>query len=78
MAIVNDASQYKGNMGVFKQLTGGERMREEEKGKEGVSSYVYKASVVIVTNKIKEPKDQTTGRIRRRVTRLREGVDQRS
>ncbi len=68
LVIIADADKYGGDIGVFKQITGKDKVRREEKNKQAQAAFVFKGMVVVAANNPIQFNDSSTAMVRRRVS----------
>lgn len=67
LVMISDADKYGGDVGIFKQMTGRDLIRREEKNKQSQGGFVYKGMVIVAANNPIQFNDSSTAMARRRV-----------
>jgi len=68
LIVLPDQDKYGGSVGVLKNLSGGDMVRNEVKNKANVTSFQYKGMIIITANAEIQSTDKSTGLQRRRLT----------
>lgn len=68
LIVLPDQDKYGGSVGVLKNLSGGDMVRNEVKNKANVTSFQYKGMIIITANAEIQSTDKSTGLQRRRIT----------
>jgi phage/plasmid-associated DNA primase len=68
LIVLPDQDKYGGSVGVLKNLSGGDMVRNEVKNKADVTSFQYKGMIIITANAEIQSTDKSTGLQRRRIT----------
>ena len=68
LTLINDSERYGGSAQIFNALTGGDKLRFEEKNKNVGEPFVYTGMVMVCANEPIQTTDNTSGLTRRRLT----------
>lgn len=67
LVMISDADKYGGDVGIFKQITGRDMVRREEKHSQAQKGFIYKGMVIVAANNPIQIADNSTAMVRRRV-----------